>query len=376
MPVHQIVDGMTVAPNNVYVIPPDHDLGILHGSLHLLEPPERRGLRHPIDAFFRSLALEQGDRAIGIVVSGTGTEGTVGLRDIKAAGGIVLVQNPETAKFNGMPQSAVSTGLADLILPIGEMPDNLIALVGQGRKLLPEHQPEPEDEATDLIKKILMLLRAKTGHDFYQYKRNTIIRRIDRRMSVHRLDRMKDYVRLLQQHPQELDILFKELLIGVTSYFRDSEAFAALRQTVIPAICDGRTANEEIRIWVPACSTGEEAVSIALLIHERLAETGQSAKVQVFATDIDSRAISIARRGVYPASIAVDVSPELLQRYFVLEEGGYCVCKLIRDSIVYAAQNMIKDPPFSRLDLISCRNVLIYMGSDLQKSNCPPTPSG
>ena len=372
MPVHEIVDGMTVAPNNVYVIPPDRDIGILHGSLHLLEPPERRGLRHPIDAFFRSLALEQGDQAIGIVVSGTGTEGTIGLRDIKAAGGIVLVQNPESAKFNGMPQSAVSTGLADMILPIEEMPENLIALVGHVRKLPPQ-QPylETEADTPDILKKILMLLRAKTGQDFYQYKRNTIVRRIDRRMSVHRLQRMKDYLLLLQHHPPELDTLFKELLIGVTSYFRDAAAFTALRETVIPTICNGRNVNDEIRVWVPACSTGEEAVSIALLLHERLAEIGLAARVQVFATDIDSRAISIARRGIYPAGIANNVPPELLEEYFVSEKADYRVCKSIRDSVIYAEQNFIKDPPFSRLDLISCRNVLIYMGGDLQKKVIP-----
>jgi two-component system, chemotaxis family, CheB/CheR fusion protein len=371
MPVHEITDGMVVIRNNVYVIPPDRDLGILHGTLHLFEPPERRGLRHPIDTFFRSLALDQGATAIAIVVSGTGTEGTVGLRDIKEAGGFVLVQDPESAKYNGMPRSAISTGLVDLIVPIGEMPENLLAMVGKSDKPIPRQPVEPEAESSELLKKVLLLLRAKCGHDFWHYKRNTIVRRIDRRMVVHRLARLSDYLRLLQQYPQELDTLFRELLIGVTRCFRDTEAFAALKDTVIPALVDGREANDEVRVWVPACSTGEEAVSIAILLHERLALTRQRTKIQVFATDIDSRAISIARGGFYPASISVDIPSELLQRYFVCENGGYRLGKIIRDSIVYAEQNMIKDPPFSRLDLISCRNVLIYMGSDLQKRLMP-----
>ncbi len=371
MTVHEITDGMAIAPNCVYVIPPDSDLGIIHGSLHLLAPPERRGLRHPIDSFFRSLALDQGDRAIGIVVSGTGTEGTIGLKDIKEAGGIVLVQSPETAKFNGMPRSAVGTGLADLILPIEEMPENLLAIIGQGgRRTLPQ-VPEPEAEPPDLLKKILLLLRARSGHDFWRYKRNTIVRRIERRMTVHRLGRLSDYLRFLQHYPQELDTLFKEILIGVTRCFRDSEAFVALREIVIPALADGRAAEDEIRVWVPACSTGEEAMSIAILLHEQLAVSPQGVKIQVFATDIDGRAISVARRGIYPASIAVDVPPEFLQRYFVCEEGGYRLGKAIRDSIVYAEQNLIKDPPFSRLDLISCRNAMIYMSGDLQKKIIP-----
>ena len=371
MPVYEITDGITVAPNSVYVIPPDRDLGILHGSLHLLEPAERRGLRHPIDTFFRSLALDRGAGAIGIVVSGTGTEGTIGLRDIKEAGGIVFVQEPDSAKYNGMPRSAVGTGLADLILPIGEMPENLLAMVGRPGQRSPPQLRDPEVESSDVLKKILLLLRTKSGHDFWQYKRNTIVRRIERRMAVHRLGRMAEYLRFLQHYPQELDTLFRELLIGVTRCFRDTEAFAALRESVIPALVDGRDANDEIRVWVTACSTGEEAVSIALLLHDRIDALSRTARVQVFATDIDGRAISIARRGFYPASITVDVPPELLTRYFVYEEGGYRLSKVIRDSIVYAEQNLIKDPPFSRLDLISCRNVMIYMGGELQKKLIP-----
>ena len=315
MQVNEITDGIEVIPNCVYVIPPDRDLGILHGALHLLEPPERRGLRHPIDSFFRSLALEQGDKAICIVLSGTGTEGTLGLRDIKAAGGFVIVQKPESAKFGGMPISAIGTGLADLILPVDEMPENLIGLISQGRKHIDDQQPATDTGNPDYLKKVLMLLRAKTGHDFWHYKKNTIVRRVERRMAVHKIDKIQDYLKYLQHYSQETDILFRELLIGVTNFFRDTEAFAALRETVIPEICDGRTANDEIRVWVSACSTGEEALSIALLIHEQVTKTGQSPKVQVFATDIDSRAISIARRGFYPASVIADIPPDLLQRY-------------------------------------------------------------
>ena len=371
MPVHEIANEMPVLPNNVYVIPPDRDLGILHGSLLLLESPEHRGLRHPIDSFFRSLALDRGTGAIAIVVSGTGTEGALGLGDIKEAGGIALVQDPASAKFSGMPLSAAATGLADLVLPVGEIPDALIAMVGNGARHQTHRKQEPEEDGSDQIKKILLLLRARSGHDFWQYKKQTIIRRIERRMAAHRLGRLSEYTRYLQYNPQEIDSLFRELLIGVTRFFRDAEAFTALQDSVIPELIERQRVTDEIRVWVPACSTGEEAVSIAILLHERLAELSRAAKVQIFASDIDPRAISVARRGFYPESIAADIQPKRLQRYFIVERGGYRLSKIIRDSIVFAQQNMIKDPPFSRIDLISCRNVLIYMGGDLQKKVIP-----
>ena len=367
MPVCEISNGMVVAPNHVYVIPPDRDLGILRGRLHLFEPVERRGLRRPIDFFFHSLALDRGASAVAMVFSGTGSEGAQGVRDIKAAGGVVLVQEPETAKFDGMPRASLATGAADLVVPVAKMVEPLLALARGQRPDRPPRPPDCDADPADHLNKIILLLRTHTGHDLSLYKPNTLVRRIKQRMLVHRLERIGDYVRYLQENPREAPALFNEVLIGVTRFFRDPETFAALKAAVIPALTAQRRPEDEIRVWVPACSTGEEALTIALLLHERLDGSGQEAKVRIFATDIDRRAITKARAGLYPAAIAEDVPPELLARYFSPEGSGYRVSKRIRDSIVFAEHSLFRDPPFARLDLISCRNLLIYIGSQLQK---------
>jgi two-component system CheB/CheR fusion protein len=374
MEVFEVEDGMVVRPNCAYIIPPNRDMAFLDGTLQLLEPAAPRGHRLPIDFFFRSLAQDQHERAICIVLSGTGSDGTLGVRAVKGEGGMVMAQNPESTEHDGMPRSAIATGLVDYVLPPAEMPPQLIAYVAHafGRTLrLASSSPAPKAE--DAMRKVFILLRAQTGHDFSQYKQNTIRRRVERRMAVHQIERLNEYVRHLQQTPAEVEALFRDLLIGVTNFFRDPEAFAALKEQVIPRLFADKDAGTAIRVWVPGCSTGEEAYSIAILLQEHMEVLKQSFKVQVFATDIDRQAIDQARTGLYPASIAADISPERLARFFLLEPDGtaYRVQKGLRDMLVFSEQDLIKDPPFSKLDLISCRNLLIYMGGDLQKKLMP-----
>ena len=373
MQVSEVEDGMAVKPNCAYIIPPNRDMAFLNGTLQLLEPFAPRGQRLPIDFFFRSLAQDQHERAICIVLSGTGSDGTLGVRTVKGEGGMAMAQNPESTEFDGMPRSAIATGLVDYILPPAEMPAQLIAYAahafGKRPRLIPPSAPKSEDG----LKKVFILLRAQTGHDFSQYKQNTITRRIERRMAVHQIERLDGYVRYLQQTPAEVEALFRDLLIGVTNFFRDPEAFAALEAQVIPQLFARKPSGGLIRVWVPGCSTGEEAYSISILLQERMETLKQSFKVQVFATDIDLQAIEQARAGVYPASIAADISPERLARFFAQEPDGgdYRIHKGIRDLQVFSEQDVIKDPPFSKLDLISCRNLLIYMGGELQEKLIP-----
>jgi two-component system CheB/CheR fusion protein len=373
MQVFEVEDGMVVRPNCAYIIPPNRDMAFLNGALQLLEPSAARGLRLPIDFFFRSLAQDLHERAICIVLSGTGSDGTQGVRAVKVEGGMVMAQNPESAEYDGMPRSAIATGLVDYVLPPAEMPAQLMAYAANvfGKTSRPVTPPVPMAE--DALKKIFILLRAQTGHDFSLYKPTTINRRVDRRMAVHRIDRLDGYVRFLQQNPAEVEALFRDLLIGVTSFFRDPEAFQALEEQAIPRLFANKPAGGVIRVWAPGCSTGEEVYSLAILLVERMEALKQSYTIQLFATDIDSRAIATARAGLYPAGIAADLSPERLARFFKAEPGGgaYRIHKGIRDLLVFSEQDVIRDPPFSRLDLISCRNLLIYLGGELQKKLIP-----
>ncbi|MDR3672714.1 MAG: chemotaxis protein CheB [Holophaga sp.] len=372
MQVSEVEDGMVVQPNCAYIIPPNRDMAFLNGALHLLEPSAPRGQRLPIDFFFRSLAQDQHERAIGIVLSGTGSDGTLGVRAIKGEGGMVMAQLPESTEFDGMPRNAIATGLVDYQLTPIAMAAQLMAY--SAHAFGPSFRSaEPPPRADSAMKKILILLRAKTGHDFSQYKPNTIDRRIERRMAVRQIPAIDAYVACMQKDPDEVDALFHDLLIGVTSFFRDPEAFQALEGKVIPKLFIDRPAGSEFRVWSPGCSTGEEAYSIAILLKERMEALKQTFKVQVFATDIDSQAIATARAGLYPASVAADLTPERLARFFTAEPdlSGYRIHKTIRDMLVFSEQDLIKDPPFSRLDLISCRNLLIYMGGNLQKRIIP-----
>lgn len=372
MAVTEVRDNMKVEPNTIYVIPPNSDMAIMHGRLHLMEPSAPRGLRQPIDFFFRSLSEDREEKAICIVLSGSGTEGTLGLREIKGQGGMVMVQDPSTAKYDGMPRSAKGTGLADYVLSPDRMPEQLIAYVQHPFTKDPGKAPATEPHATSSLQKILIMIRAKTGHDFSYYKQSTIVRRVERRMAIHEVTNLSDYLRYLQKYPDEVDTLFKELLIGVTNFFRDKEAFEHLKKKVIPYLCkDKGDDSGSIRVWVPGCSTGEEAYSLAILFQEEIEQSERECKVQIFATDIDSGAVETARAGLYPHGIAVDVEGDRLRRFFNKQDGAYRVKKGVRDMVVFALQNVITDPPFSKIDLISCRNLLIYMGSELQKKVLP-----
>jgi len=373
MQVFEVEDGMVVKPNCAYIIPPNRDMAFLNGALHLMEPSAPRGQRLPIDFFFRSLALDMHERAIGIVLSGTGSDGTQGIRAIKGEGGMVMAQTPNSTEFDGMPCSATATGLVDFELAPAAMPAQLMAFAAHPFGNPAESAPVPSPRTESAMKKIFILLRAKTGHDFSQYKPNTIHRRIQRRLAIHQIETVDGYASYLQQTPAEVDGLLRDLLIGVTGFFRDPEAFKTIEDRIIPMMFAGKPAGAGFRIWSAGCSTGEEAYSIAILLQEHQEALKQSYNIQVFATDIDKQAIATARAGVYPASIAADISPERLSRFFTAEEGGsgYRIHKVIRDMLVFSEQDLIKDPPFSRLDLISCRNLLIYMSGDLQKRLIP-----
>ena len=372
MQVFQAEDGMKVRPDCIYVIPPNRDMSILHGTLQLLEPSAPRGLRLPIDFFFRHLAEDQGERAVGVILSGMGTDGTLGIKAIQEKLGMVMAEDPASAKYDGMPRSAIDTGLVDYIALAKELPAKLLDYAKHSSTILKE-KPIVEEKKTNAIQKITVLLRGQTGHDFSFYKKNTLVRRIERRMSVHKIINIDVYIRYLQQNPQEIELLFKELLIGVTSFFRDHEAFEALKEKAIPQMLKNRAKGNVLRIWVPGCSTGEEVYSIVIILQECLEKLKQKGgfKIQVFATDIDKDAINKARHGVYASNIAADVSPERLLRFFIKQDGGYRLKKEIREMVVFAPQNMIMDPPFTKLDLIGCRNVMIYMTSELQKKLLP-----
>jgi two-component system CheB/CheR fusion protein len=371
MKVIQAADGTRVRPDCVYVIPPNKDMSILHGMLRLFDPLAPRGLRLPIDFFFRSLAEDRQQGGIAVILSGMGSDGTMGIRAIKEKAGLVLVQEPASAKFDGMPRSAVNSGLADLVAPVEELPEKIISYVAH-RPLVKTDLPL-EDGARSSLEKIFILLRTKTGHDFSLYKKNTLYRRIERRMSIHQIDKITTYVRYLQENRQEREFLFKELLIGVTNFFRDPHAWDQVKEEVIPALLSERPAKGVLRAWIPGCSTGEEAYSLAIVFREVLDQVQSAERIafQIFATDLDREAIDRARQGSFPANIAADVSQERLDRFFVKTDNGYQIVKEIRETTIFAAQNLIMDPPFTKLDIISCRNLLIYLTPEAQRKLVP-----
>lgn len=368
-----VEDGMAVQANCIYVIPPDRDMALLNGTLQLLKPVLPRGQHLPIDFFFRSLAEDLHERAICIVLSGTGNDGTLGARAVKGAGGMVMAQQPETAEFDGMPTSVIATGVVDYVLPVADMPAKLLAYVAQAYRPKTTQQSARRPSAEEFLKKIFVLLRSQTGHDFSQYKYNTINRRIEQRMAVQQIAELADYVRFLQQTPSELQTLFHALLIGVTNFFRDAEAFAILETKALARLFADKPSGSTFRVWICGCSTGEEAYSLAIIMQEQMEALHQYFKMQLFATDIDSRAIEQARVGIYPASIAVDVSAQRLARFFILQPDGlsYRISKSIREMVIFSEHDIIKDPPFSKMDLITCRNLLIYLSSELQKKLLP-----
>ena len=372
MPVVQVTDRMNVEPDHVYVIPPNQDMTVLHGVLHLLDMVKPRGLRLPIDFFFRSMADDLQQRAIGVILSGMGSDGTLGLRAIKEKGGGVFVQDPASSKFDGMPRSAIDDGQADVVAPVEELPARIFAYL-QHAPIMPRSTSSPDNRAQSALEKVVILLRSQTGHDFCLYKKNTVYRRIERRMGIHQIEKIADYVRFLQANPHEIELLFKELLIGVTSFFRDPAAWEILKGKVIPAILAARPAGGIVRAWVAGCSTGEEAYSLAIVFREVIAalKPAGAYKLQIFATDLDKDAIEKARTGLYPPNISADVSQERLKRFFEKDDRGFRITREIRETIVFAPHNVIMDPPFTKLDILVCRNLLIYMEPELQKKLLP-----
>ncbi len=366
MEVSQAKDGMVVKPDCVYVIPPNKSMSILNGTLYLFEPIEARGLRLPIDFFLRSLADDRGELGIGVILSGMGSDGSIGLRAIKEKYGMVLVQDPETAKFDSMPRNAIESVLVDIVAPASKLPEKLLEF----QKLLPLVKIFPEKEIKDksALEKIIILLRTFTGNDFSLYKKSTLYRRIERRMGVHKINGISSYVALLQENPKEVDILFKELLIGVTNFFRDKKAWDKLKSNVFPEMMLRHKGGVTLRAWVAGCSSGEEAYSLAIVFKEVLEKIKphRNISLQIFATDLDQDAIEVARKGLYPENISSDVSPERLNRFFVKTEEGYRVSTEIREMVVFAQHNIIMHPPFTKIDIISCRNLLIYLDPELQ----------
>ena len=365
MPVVQVSDGLALARNSIYVIPPNARMGVADGKLQIGPRPDDHTQHNAIDYFFRSLAAYAGGSAIGIVLSGNGSDGAAGLRDIKAEAGITFAQTPKSAKFDGMPRAAIAMEAVDLALAPAEIAQELTRIA--------RHPQPPTDgvavpvEEADHFHRILIALRNVTGVDFTHYKQPTLRRRLQRRMVLHKVSGMAHYLRYLQQNPAEVQALYHDILIHVTRFFREPESFVSLANVVFPAIAQARSGEAPVRVWVPGCSTGEEAYSIAIALTEFLGEDGASVPVQVFATDVAETAVDRARAGVYPESIAADVSAERLRRFFNKVDGHYRISKQIRDKCVFARQDLTRDPPFSKLDLIVCRNVLIYLDASLQK---------
>ncbi|PKO87893.1 MAG: chemotaxis protein CheB [Betaproteobacteria bacterium HGW-Betaproteobacteria-10] len=373
LPVVEAADRVRLKANCIYVIPPNRDISIRHGVLYLLVPTsERIGLRLPVDFFLRSLADDQQENAVGVILSGMGSDGALGMVEIKEKLGLTVAQEPSTAKADSMPMSAIKSCVVDIIAPPEELPARIISYLKLGPPLMP---PEAGDDLANhsSLDKITAMLRVRSGNDFSLYKPSTLYRRIERRTALLQIDGIAGYVGYLRENPQELNILFRELLIGVTNFFRDPPLWDFLAQSVLPALFAQQSTGKVMRAWVPACSSGEEAYSLAIVFQETLERLNPEAHLtlQIYATDLDPDAIDKARNGFYPTNIAADISPERLQRYFYEEDGGYRINKSIREMVVFATQNLISDPPFTKLDLLSCRNLLIYFGPELQKRLIP-----
>ena len=366
MEVLTVENGMSLRPNTVHVIPPGKELTVSDGRLQLHDPDEWKGRpRHPVDRFFTSLAADFGERAIAVVLSGSGSDGSRGVKHVKERGGLVIVQEPKTAINPDMPQNAISTGVADIILPAEEIADKLAEIV-RGECHLPR-QACMTTTFDEELQALFTLLKDRTGHDFSSYKRNTVLRRIERRMAVNEAGGLRKYLAILEENPQEAQTLCEDFLIGVTRFFRDPEAFELLRSEIIPNLFANRDPQDPIRIWHACCASGEEVYSVAMLILEYLEKENLQTKVQIFATDIDEVAVAQARAGLYPADIAPEVGKERLKNFFIKNESRWQVTKQLREMIVFAHHSLIKDPPFSRLDLLVCRNFLIYLNPDIQK---------
>lgn len=375
MPVRQVKAATPLQPDHIYVIAPQHDLEIVDGYLRVKPSTRQRGPHVAVDLFLRTLADARRDRAVGIVLSGTGSDGSQGMARVKEMGGVTLAQLPEDAEYSDMPRNAIATGAVDFVLPVTEMPQKLVELWRNARAIVlpPDHsgesvpgRPDPRMEAEKALRDILDLLATRSGHDFRYYKRATVLRRIERRLQVNMLKDLPSYRDFLRDQPAETPALLDDMLISVTNFFRDREAFEALERDVVPDLFASRSTEDPVRIWTPGCATGEEAYSLAILFAEQAAESGASDHFQVFATDIDESAIAFARAGTYPESIVADVPPSRMRRYFTRDRERLRINKSIRDRVLFAAHNVLRDPPFSRVDFISCRNLLIYLDRSIQ----------
>ena len=368
MPVKQVNEKEKVQPDHVYVVPPNQHLTMQDGSIIVSPNIQIEDRRAPVDIFFRTLAEEHGSRAIGVILSGTGANGSMGIKRIKEKGGAAFVQNPREAEFNEMPRNAIATGLIDEVLNVAELPAKIIAYKSSLGKLQIAEQAEqrPQDQQ-QALREIFTEIRIRTGHDFSNYKRPTLLRRIERRINIRNLPDLPSYVDYMHQNQEETNALLKDLLISVTNFFRDKRAFDVIENEVLPILFKSKTGDHQLRIWVAGCATGEEAYSIAILCAERLAGLVDGPKIQIFATDIDEAAIAQAREGLYNINELADVSPERLRRFFVKEGDEYRIRREVRETVMFAIHNILKDPPFSHLDLITCRNVMIYLNNVAQE---------
>ncbi|MCX6050349.1 MAG: PAS domain-containing protein [Chloroflexi bacterium] len=367
MPVVQVTEAILITPNQVYVIPPNRNIATIDSHLRLSLLEEARRERMPIDHFFRTLAATHAEKAIGIILSGTGSDGTIGLQCIRVEGGLTVVQEPADASYDGMPQSAIASGVADFILPIKSIPAQLIAYAANASRIQTPATTQESNTGSGSLEQILTYLRVQTGQDFARYKHATLVRRIRRRMQIHQIEALEDYLPFLREHPAEGELLCQDFLISVTQFFRDMEAFEELNQLVISHLFTGKDADDRVRVWVAGCATGEEAYSLAILLAEQTDYLRHESAIQIFATDLNERALRIAREGFYSEAIQAQVSPERLARFFTQKRGGYQVKRELRELVIFAPHNLLKDPPFSKLDLIVCRNLLIYLQRNVQR---------
>ncbi|MDR3569887.1 MAG: CheR family methyltransferase [Syntrophobacteraceae bacterium] len=371
IPVIEIEEGMTVEPDKVYLPPSNRDLELDGESFSLKEQKRGGAPRLPIDGFFKSLARSRGEQACCVILSGTGTDGTQGVRVLKEKGAITVVQSTDSAKYEGMPESAIGTGLADFILSPSEMPERIIECFAIGQGAPKSEEAKEHEDFPAAVSKIIMIINQRKGHDFSAYKKSTLVRRIRRRMAVTRMGSTNQYLKYIHHNPGEIEALFQDLLIGVTSFFRDPEAYTFLKMEILPDLLTRGSEHEPFRVWAAGCSSGEEVYSIVIMLVECLDELGLRKELQVFGTDLDQFAIEKAREGRYPENIAADVSPRRLERFFQKENSGFEVRKMVREPVVFAGHNVLKDPPFSRLDLLVCRNLMIYLEPRAQKKILP-----
>ena len=368
MRVTQVNEKVKVEPDNIYVVPPNQHLTMSNGHIVVTPNTQIEDRRAPVDIFFRTLAEEHGSKAIAVILSGTGANGSMGLKRVKEKGGATFVQNPREAEFNEMPRNAIATGLVDEVSNVSDIPAKIIAYKNNFGKVVIAEEPEkrPQDQQ-QALRDLFNELRLRTGHDFSNYKRATVLRRIERRINVHNLPDLPSYVAYIYEQPEEINSLLKDLLISVTNFFRDTRSFQIIENEIIPLLLRGKTSENQLRIWVAGCATGEEAYSLAIFCAEKTSGMIDAPKIQIFATDIDEQAITEAREGLYSINDLADVSPERLRRFFTKEGDGYRIRREVREMVLFANHNFLKDPPFSHLDLVSCRNVMIYLNSSAQE---------